>query len=452
MSGTTVSDRQRLWNALLRPGGLDAADAATLDRLALLAEEQEVLLPLADQFLAAPACTELVTARVALRRGNHARAVTQLQQVDAALRSAGVPFLVIKGFGYEQLQPAGYQRQMDDLDLVLPTVSDGWRAVTALAELGYQLLAATVARRDWGWAAVIVLQDDEGNHVELNCAGMIFHGHSVLAWNAELWDDQGTVRGVGVPGRRWAAAILIAEMLDRPRLRLRDRLDARAVLARLDDSDQAWLTDLARRHALQWELAAARDTGSDDVDREGNRWLRARRRAPITFRTVTHAYPMMRPAGTGQAVRAAAIAFSRDVLGLWLEDRPDDGEVSDRALTWAGRAAAVLNHRPARLQLEAGISLALVPLDTDDKTMAGRRVANQPTDSRDGITVYDTGQAVALDTPVGAFLAVVVPIVSEDWIERAVAAVAQDGRPVALVPPAGFEPATSRLEGGSSIR
>ncbi|HEV2888498.1 MAG TPA: nucleotidyltransferase family protein [Jatrophihabitans sp.] len=424
MSGTKLSDRQRLWNALLRPGDLDSADPATLDRLALVAEEQEVLLPMADQFLAAPACSGLVAERVALRRGNHARAVTQLQQVDEALRSAGVPFLVIKGFGYEHLQPAGYQRQMDDLDLVLPTVADGWRAVTALANHGYQLYAATVARRDGRWFAVIVVQDDKGNDVELNCAGMIFHSHSVLPWDAELWDDQETVRGVGVPGRRWAAAILIAEMVDRPRLRLRDRLDARAVLARLDDSDQAWLTDLARRHALGWELAAARDTGSDDVDREGNRWLRMRRRAPNTFRTVTHAYPMMRPAGVGQAVRAAGIAFGRDLLGSRLEDETNPEEVSDRMLAWAGRAATLLNHRPAGRQLATGISLPLVPLEVDDPAMSGRQVSDQPADGSDGITVYDTGRMLVLNTPVGAFLAVVVPIVTEAQVEQAVAVMA----------------------------
>ena len=422
------SDRQRLWNALLRPGGLGSADAATLDRLALLAEEQEVLLPLADQFLAAPACTDLVAERVALRRGNHARAVAQLQQVDEALRSDAVPFLVIKGFGYEHLQPAGYQRQMDDLDLVVPTVADGWRAVTALAKAGYQLRGATVARRDRGWSAVIVLQDDNGNYVELNCAGMIFHSHSVLPWDADLWDDQETVRGVGVPGRRWAAAILIAEMLDRPRLRLRDRLDARAVLARLDGSDEAWLSDLARRYSLGWELAAARDTGSDDVDREGNRWLRLRRRAPRTFRAVTHAYPMMRPAGLGQAVRAAGIAFSRDSLGAWLEDRHDTDEVSDRMLAWAGRIATVLNHRPASRQLAAGIGLPLVPLDADAPAVDGRQVTAQPADGSDGITVHDIGRGLVLETPIGAFLAVVAPIVTEEQVEQAVAAVAGTAR------------------------
>jgi hypothetical protein len=310
---------------------------------------------------------------------------------------------------------------MDDLDLVLPTVADGWRAVTALADLGYQLRAATVARRDWGWSAVIALQDDKGTHVELNCAGMIFHSHSVLPWNAALFTDQETVRGVGVSGRRWAAAILIAEMVDRPRLRLRDRLDARAVLARLDDSDEAWLADLARRYALGWELTAARDTGSDDVDREGNPWLRVRRRAPCTFRAVTHAYPMMRPAGVGQAVRAAGIAFTRDLLGFWLEEDPD-AEVSDRMLAWAGRVATVLNHRPAGRQLASGISLPLVPLDTADPTR--RQVADHPAGSSDGITVYDTGRTLMLDTPIGAFLAAVIPIVTEAQVERAVAAMA----------------------------
>lgn len=427
MSQTKLSDRQQLWNTMLRPGGLDSADATTLDRLALLAEEQEMLLPLADQFLAAPACTELVAERVALRRRNHARAVTQLQEVDEALRSAGVPFLLAKGFGYEQLQPAGYQRQMDDLDLLLPTVADGWRAITALAELDYQLFAATVARRDWGWSAAIVLEDDKGRHVELNCAGMIYHSHSVLRWDAELWDDQETVRGVGVPGRRWAAAILIAEMLDRPRLRLRDRLDARAVLARLDDSDQAWLTDLARRHMLGWELAAARNTGSDDVDREDNLWLRMRRWAPCTFRTVMHAYPMMRSAGVGQAVRAAGIAFSRDSLGARLEVETAAEEVSDRMLAWAGRAATVLNRRSAGRQLAAGISLPLVSLDAEDPALAGRGMASQPADSSDGITVHDTGRTLVLDTPVGAFLAVVVPVVTEEKIEQAIAALAGTG-------------------------
>ncbi|MDQ2836254.1 MAG: nucleotidyltransferase family protein [Actinomycetota bacterium] len=418
MTGTAMSDRQRLWNALFQSGGLASADAQTLDRLVLLAEEQEVLLPLAEQFLAAPNRTELVAERVAHRRGNHARAVEQLRQVDGALRAAEVPFLMIKGFGYERLQSEDYQRQMDDLDLVLPTVADGWRAVTALAELGYQLIAATVARRPWGWSSVIVVQDADENDVELNCAGLIFHSHSVLGWDPQLWDEQETVRGVGVPGRRWAAAILIAEMLDRPRLRLRDRLDARAVLARLDASDQAWLADLARRYALGWELAAAKDTGSDDVDAEGNRWLRVRRRAPRTFRAVTHAYPMMRPAGLSQAARAAGIAFSRDCLGSRLEDDPDIDEISDRMLTWAGRIATVLNHRPAGSQLAAGVSLPLVPLDS----AADRRPAAQA--GADGITVYDDGRRLVLDTPIGGFLAVVVPIVDEEQVEQAVAALA----------------------------
>jgi hypothetical protein len=350
--------------------------------------------------------------------------------VDEALRSAGVPFLVMKGFGYEHLQPAGYQRQMDDLDLVLPTVADGWRAVSALAELGYWLIAGTVARRDWGWSTALVLEDEQNSHVELNCAGMIFHSHSVLPWDAELFDEQETVRGVGVPGRRWAAAILIAEMLDRPRLRLRDRLDARAVLARLDDSDQAWLTDLARRYVLEWELAAARDTGSDDVDREGNPWLRVRRWVPSTFRTVMHGYPMMRSAGVGQAVRAAGIAFSRDSLGARLET--ETGEVSDRALAWAGRAASVLNRRPAARQLAAGISLTLVPLNADDPPAAERasvppaaeRTSVAPAADSDGITVHDNAGMLVLDTPVGPFLAVLVPVVTEEKVEQALAAIA----------------------------
>jgi hypothetical protein len=410
---TQISDRQLLWNALFQSGGLNFLDAAALDRLVLLAEDQEVLLPLAEQFLAAPNTTELVAERVALRRGNHEKLAEQLTQVDACLRAAEVPYLMIKGFGYERLQAPGYSRQMDDLDLVLPTVADGWRAMTALAELGYQLLAATVARKAWGWASVLVVQNADGSDLELNCAGMIFHSHSVLPWDDQLWDDQETARGVGVPGRRWAAAILIAEMLDRPRLRLRDRLDARAVLARLDKSDQAWLADLARRYALGWELAAARDTGSDDVDFEGRRALRLRRRAPRTFRAVTHAFPAMRQEGLSQAVRAASIALVRDSMGSWLEDDPDTVDnLSDRTLAWAGRLAKVLNHRPASRQLAAGISLPLIPLDVEDSS-------DRTSDNPDGITVYDKGRMLVLDTPIGGFLATVVPVIDEDQLDEA---------------------------------
>lgn len=436
---TQISDRQLLWNALFQSGGLDAVEAGTLDRLVLLAEDQEVLLPLADQFLAAPNTTELVAERVALRRGNHERLGEQLKQVDECLQAAEVPYLMIKGFGYERLQAPGYSRQMDDLDLVLPTVADGWRAMTAVAELGYQLLAATVARKSWGWASVLVVQNAEGADLELNCAGMIFHSHSVLPWDDQLWDDQETARGVGVPGRRWAAAILIAEMLDRPRLRLRDRLDARAVLARLDDSDRRWLADLARRHALGWELAAARDTSSDDVDFEGNRALRLRRRAPRTFRALAHAYPAMRrQAGPVQATRASGIALIRDSMGSWLEDDPDTVDnLSERTLAWAGRLATVLNHRPAGRQLAAGISLPLIPLETDDPDEAAdpagssgpadtadqavadvRPASDQPAD---GITVYDTGRMLVLDTPIGGFLAAVIPVIDEDRLDEATA-------------------------------
>ncbi len=413
-----ISDRQLLWNALFQSGGLDSVDAVTLDRLVLLAEDQEVLLPLADQFLAAPNTTELVAERVALRRGNHEKLAEQLVQVDECLRAAEVPYLMIKGFGYERLQAAGYSRQMDDLDLVLPSVADGWRAAEALAELGYQLLAATIARKSWGWASVLIIQNAEGADLELTCAGMIFHSHSVLPWDEELWAGQESARGVGVPGRRWAAAILIAEMLDRPRLRLRDRLDARAVLARLDEQDRRWLADLAQRYALGWELAAAQDTGSDDVDFEGRRPLRLRRRAPRTFRALTHAFPAMRREGLSQAVRASTIALIRDSMGSWLEDDPDTVDnLSDRTLAWAGRLAKVLNHRPAAQQLAAGISLPLIPLDVEDAE--DRQSSDQPADNSDGIAVYDEGRMLVLDTPIGGFLATVVPVIDEDQLEQA---------------------------------
>jgi hypothetical protein len=128
---------------------------------------------------------------------------------------------------------------------------------------------------------------------------------------------------------------------------------------------------------------------------------------------------MMRPAGVGQAVRAAGMSFSRDAISDRLEN--PDIEVSDRKLAWAGRAAALLNHRPAGRQLAAGISLPLVPLEIEDPDSADRPVADQPADSSDGITVYDIGRALVLDTPVGPFLAVAVPIVTEEQVEQAVA-------------------------------
>ncbi len=419
----SVSDRQLLWNVLTKPdhsADLQDLDGPSLERLAVLAEDQEVLLPLADRFLAAPRHSQTVTERVELRRRNHARAVDQLAQVDHALRAAGVPFLMIKGFGYERLQPAGYQRQMDDLDLVLPTTADGWRAAAALLELGYQFLTTTIARRPWGWAVAIVLQDEHERDVELNCAGLIFHSYSVLGWDDQLWADQEKVREVGVPGRRWAAAILIAEMVDRPRLRLRDRLDARAVLSRLDQADLDWLDALSRRCSLDWELAAAKDTETDDVDFEASRALRLRRRMPNAFRAATHVLPLIRrSAGLVEGLRAAGVAFSRDKLGDVLEADEDMDSVSDRTLAWSGRAATALNHRPAKAQLAAGASLPMVPLDIEDDTP---RRGTPVGDVVDDVTVYEAGRGLVLDTPIGAFLSVMIPVVTEEQVDQAVAA------------------------------
>jgi len=420
----TMSDRQLLWNVLTKPAhaeDLQHLDGPTLQRLAQLAEDQEVLLPLSEKFLAAPEHTPDVTERVELRRRNHARAVDQLAQVDKTLRAAEVPFLMIKGFGYERLQPAGYQRQMDDLDLVLPTAADGWRAAAALLDLGYQFLTTTIARRSWGWAVAIVLQDENERDVELNCAGLIFHSYSVLGWDDQLWADQETVREVGVPGKRWAAAILIAEMVDRPQLRLRDRLDARAVLSRLDKDDLDWLDALSRRCSLDWELAAAKDTETDDVDFEANRTLRLRRRMPNVFRAATHVLPIVRRnSGLVEGIRAAGVALSRDKLGDVLEADEDMDSVSERTLAWSGRAAAALNHRPAKDQLAAGASLPMVPLGIDDDAPRNGTPVGPVVDD---VTVYEAGRGLVLDTPIGAFLSVMIPVVTEEQVDEAVAAV-----------------------------
>jgi hypothetical protein len=63
-------------------------------------------------------------------------------------------------------------------------------------------------------------------------------------------------------------------------------------------------------------------------------------------------------------------------------------------------------------------------LEGDDPVLAARPLTDQPADSADGITVHEFGRVLVLTTPIGAFMAVVVPIVTEEQVEQAVAALA----------------------------
>jgi hypothetical protein len=367
-----------------------------LRALAALAEREEVLLPLTDWFRSAPRLPEQVASRLAARRAAYDQLSAQLPAVHAALRASGVPHAFLKGFGYQHLQRPGYLRQMDDIDIALHTVDDGWAAVAALRPLGYQVAAATVGRGRQGWLSVLVLEIPGGADLELNCGGMLMHWYSALEFPDSMWRELAEPAGVPFPGRRWSAAIFLAEMLDRPALRLRDRLDAAAVFGRLDAGELSWVAGLAARHRLDGELRAVQDAVPGLAG--GRRPGRGRWRAtfPTLTRSLTHVLPgAVAEHGLRPGVRIAARAAMRDRISHRLERGTPRG-AARLALRW-------LNRLDLDRAVPAAGCLTLVPLDPD----------------RTGdLRVTRAGSQWTVTLPIGWFLATAIPVVEQSQLDE----------------------------------
>ena len=400
-AGVDVLNRVIREDADLPP---ERADARWLRAFTRRADQEQVLFTVADRLRDAgnlpPESAELVQRRI-----THAMAVRrEAGRIHEALQAAGVAHAFIKGPALQRLWPAGRQRQFNDIDLVARGAGDWGAAADALSPLGYEIEAASLEVGTSG-SGVLYLTDRGARSAEIHFGTLtVNYWHPVLRFDDAFWHELDLSAGLPFPSRRWMAAILVAEVLERRRLSLRDQLDARAVLGQLDAGDQAWLSAVAAQAHLTTELGMTRDAA--ELGAGGRRTVRSgttgrlrrlsRAVAPSASRAVRHVLPSHSPLGRGRAARAAAASMLRDWSIERLDEHPEHPAIE--------RLAIALNGLLTPLVVTTGGCAFLVPLD------AG---------ARGDFAFTRSGSDWIARTPAGSFLAVALPSVSRSRLAAA---------------------------------
>jgi hypothetical protein len=194
----------------------------------------------------------------------------------------------------------------------------------------------------------------------------------------------------------------VAELLERRRLTLRDRLDAAAVFDGLTAADLDWLTGLAADARLEAELRLAREAARPGIagDRApsgpGGLTGLTRRVAPSASRAVRHVLSATAGRHRPLALRAAAVSAVRD----WAIDRLDEHPTSRLHAV----PAAWLNDLLTPFVVGPGACAFMIPLNETD---------------RGPFTLDRDGSQWIARTPVGSFLAAALPTVSPSRLEAA---------------------------------
>lgn len=394
-----------------------ASFAAQID-LARVADEEKVLLTLAPWFERAPELAPEVADRLALRRARATLLRNEEKRIRSAFVEAGIPHVFLKGSAFERLEP-GRLRQMSDLDLILPDEHAAWLAVDMLLRWEYGIAAMSVAideQRSRHWTGTVVLESRSGSLVEINFGDFHPHWYTRLWLSPDFWSE-----GLTGPDPcltpRWAAAIFLAELVDRRHLSLRDQRDAESLFRTLTTADKEWLNDFARKRGLVGEAALL----SKDIQ-----YLRsplaglyrtARRLTPVLTRAVGHQFAANRRVyGASAAARAAMAGALRDVLRRRMECGTS-GRLVRAIVRRANASTGVLTTDLAGL-------MTLIPLERRPPVY---EIGGSASCSRLELKRVDRWQIVR--SPAGPSLAVIVPVVSEDEYDRVVSAVRSEVAP-----------------------
>lgn len=396
------SRRRVLWDALHDPHGTrpPSSGGEQVD-LATTADAEKVLLALGPWFESADALVPEVRHRLAQRRARADLLKHEEDAINSALEYAGIPHSFLKGSALERLDPH-HQRQMSDLDLMLPDEQSAWLAVDLLQRLEYNLAAMSVSiggKQDAPWSGTIILENREGSLVEVNFGDLHPHWSTQLNLPPNFFRSGSDASGP-YPSLRWTAAIFVAELVDRRYLALRDRLDARNIFGSLTYADVAWLMAFARENGLMGEMALlAQDLTWLRSPRLGSVQVLLRRYWPRLTRALWHELAASRTQhGLRIAVRTAVAGGLRDVLCDLLQ--------SGRVRAFARHVALVAGRRGLGIDSTLPTLAMLVPLAPEPST--GYDAANVP-----GLRLSHVGGRRVVESPVGTFLAMSVPVISE---------------------------------------
>jgi hypothetical protein len=232
-----------------------------------------------------PAMREKLTAIRTKRAVLAAEAVAVVglaRQVDSRL-------LFVRGFSLVPAYPSGYVRQFNDLDIVVASEPELERLLTALEARGYFFSRPAVVRRGMGdgttaWALLSLNRHDpsldEPIILDVELGGVSTNALAHLPLPASMFDapamvalDEGLVPA---PDADHGLLVLIAELYERPRITLRDLLDADRLEHLLRRPEQ--VVETVRRRRMEPQVgrlaAAAEALGETDLGR------RLRRLAP----------------------------------------------------------------------------------------------------------------------------------------------------------------------------
>lgn len=377
-----------------------------LARLATFADQERVLLPLADWFERSPGLTPELAELLAARR-EHAELLRRVElTVRDALNSSGVEYTFLKGSSLQRLE-ADVPRQMVDLDLLLRDADAALAAATTLEGEGFRFGAMSVACEAMGdssfWSGTLVLDSPHGVEVEINFGDYHPHWFTRLFIQGEFWAAIQS-DGFPSPSLRWTAAILLAEMIDRRRLRLRDERDVDNVLTRLALADLDWLKRFASERGLVGELAlVAQRREYLRVPALGRFYRRLREIAPVAVRIVLHDFPAVRMRyGVSRAIGAAVISGVRDSL-LQAFNIGNVGRTA-RSVTW------LLNRADASFRVKYSGLSALVPIEHGSRSIIT---------TSDSFRLRRSGGLYIVQSSIGTFIATSVPVVSAKTYSRA---------------------------------
>lgn len=224
---------------------LDEITAGTGPSLRGLSEEAAVTEKIIPQWLAAGGERPNSGLTLAGFRQTQDRLATELVDAVTALRARGVDVLLLRGFAFQRLYPAGSVRQFSDIDLAIRDVADLPAVVEVLDGLGHRVVRPITAwsSRRGVWAGV-AFNKPSGHelpyYLDLVIPGPAMGWGRHHAIDDSAWHRRTHValRGTDVPVLAPAdlLTVFLVELLERETCLVRDALDF-VVLTGADDFD-----------------------------------------------------------------------------------------------------------------------------------------------------------------------------------------------------------------------
>lgn len=389
-----------------------------------LADEEEIFLPVARRIMRELGPNVLTAEqhdKLSRREALRAELAESMLEVGEFFDKRGLSISFIKGFSTERAYGEDYHRQFDDLDAAVADLKTFWDAAEMLLEVDYIPLSLVLAQDPVTGKVSGVASLGRPSHsgvekfaeIEIQIGALPLHWHSCLSWDRAFWDEQQKLDGptpVRIPSNRYNLLVLIAETVERTKLRLRDYLDMQMLLGLADENVVEWLRAELARNRLELEV---------------NRFSRRMNRISRSLQLPQHTLPYF-----GDIARRAILPGPRPLTRAFFHDLPlarkqyslpAAVKVAAASVFWDGIKSCIerrtllkplryLGQRVnAQKRLKQGWYVQFLPLGHQSRTE---------------MTWHGEPPLEILLTPIGSFLAIPVPAIHPDDFSAALDCVA----------------------------